>query len=362
MLPGQLEKGLRPHWEEHFMKKILLGGVAASLMSLMASAQAQEVWQLQSTYTGTTPQLGTTGKFIAERVTALTDGDITLEFQEPGALVPAFETFDAVSSGAIEAGWSVAGYWAGKAPALQIFSSIPFGPGPGEFLAWMRHGGGKELSQEIYHRHNIHPISCGIVSPEAAGWFRREINTPEDFQGLKMRFFGLGALVMEKLGVSTQLLAGGDIFPALELGTIDATEFSTPAIDLGLGFHQVANHYYFPGWHQQSTLVDLIINLDLWESLDDSTQLKIESACEAAIADSLAEGEAIQAQALEEIASRGVQIHQLSPEILEALEAKWEEVVEEQSAADPDFKRVWDSLAEFREGYARWNAVGYLRN
>jgi TRAP-type mannitol/chloroaromatic compound transport system substrate-binding protein len=342
------------------MKKTLaISAACLSLLVYAGTAQA-EVWQLQSTYTGTTPQLGTTGKFIAKRITDLTDGEITVEFQEPGGIVPALETFDAVSSGAVEAGWAVAGYWAGKVPALQIFSTVPFGPGPGEFLAWMRHGGGKQLHEEIYHKHNIHPLSCGIVSPEASGWFRKEIKNVEDFRGLKMRFFGLGARVMEKLGVSTQLLAGGDIFPALELGTIDATEFSTPAIDLGLGFHQVANHYYFPGWHQQSTLVDLIINRDVWEGLDESTRQKIEAACEAAITDSLAEGEAIQAKALEEIAAKGVQIHEWSPEILATIEGAWEQVVAEQAAADPEFKRVWDSLSGFRKNYARWKDIGYL--
>jgi TRAP-type mannitol/chloroaromatic compound transport system substrate-binding protein len=334
--------------------------LAASVSLLAGGAGAQEVWQMQSTFPGSLTQLGTLGKLVAERVTAVTDGQLAIEFQEPGALVPALETFDAVASGAVEAGWSTPGYWAGKVPALQLFSAVPFGPEPGEYLAWIKFGGGKELFEEIYHRHNIHGIHCGIIAPEASGWFRREINSVEDLQGLKMRFFGLGASVMEKLGVSTQLLAAGDIFPALERGTIDATEFSMPAIDLNLGFHQVAKHYYFPGWHQQATLQDLMVNLDVWEGLDDLTKLRIETVCDANIAYGLAEGEALQFAALEELVSHGVTLHQWSPEILAAFEDAWAEVVEEETAADPDFKRAWESLSEFRQRYARWKELGYL--
>jgi TRAP-type mannitol/chloroaromatic compound transport system substrate-binding protein len=344
------------------VRTFLATSALVSVLTVGASAPAasQEVWQLQSTYPGSLTQLGTMGKWVAERIAAVTDGQIVLEFQEPGAVVPALEAFDAVASGAVEAAWSTPGYWAGKVPALQFFSAVPFGPEVGEYLAWMKHGGGVELMAEIYHQHNLHGVPCGVIAPEASGWFRQEIKTVDDLRGLKMRFFGLGAKVMEKMGVSTQLLAGGDIFPALELGTIDAAEFSMPAIDLNLGFYQVAKHYYFPGWHQQATLFDLMINLDLWEGLDPGMQLKIETVCDAAFAHGLAEGEAIQIAALEELESKGVQIHYWSPEILDALHTAWEEVVAEESAANADFARVWQSLSEFRARYARWRELGYM--
>lgn len=343
------------------MRKLLVSTVAAAALALGAGAAgAQETWQMQSTYPGSLTQLGTLGKWVAERITAVTDGEITVEFQEPGAIVPALEVFDAVASGAVETGWSTPGYWAGKVPSLQLFAAIPFGPEAGEYLAWIKFGGGKELFDEIYHRNNIHGVHCGIIAPEASGWFRTEITSVDQLQGLKMRFFGLGAKVMEKMGVSTQLLAGGDIFPALELGTIDATEFSMPAIDLNLGFYQVAKHYYFPGWHQQATLFDLMINLDLWESLDDSTRTKIETVCDAAITHGLAEGEAIQFAAMEKLEAEGVTLHKWDPAILDALRAAWDEVVAEQAAADADFARVWESLSEFRGRYKRWMEFGYM--
>lgn len=342
------------------MNKLLTTTAVCTAM-LAGSVQAQENWNLQSTYPGSLTQLGTLGIRIADQITKITDGDITMNFQEPGAIVPALEVFDAVGTGAVEAGWSTPGYWAGRVPALQLLAAVPFGPQAGEYLAWVKFGGGKELMDELYEPHNIKGIHCAVIAPEAAGWFRNPINEPGDLQGLTMRFFGLGAKVMEKLGVSTQLLAGGDIFPALELGTIDATEFSMPAIDLSLGFYQVASEYYFPGWHQQSTLFDLMINLDLWESLDESTQFKIETVCDANIAYGLAEGEALQFGALAELEANGVNINTLSPSILEALEVAWLEVAAEESAADPDFARTYASYSEFRENYSRWGELGYLK-
>jgi len=328
---------------------------------LIAGTAQAETWNLQSTYPGSLPQLGTLGKRIAEQVTKITDGEIELVFQEPGAIVPALEVFDAVGTGAVEAGWSTPGYWAGRVPALQLLAAVPFGPQAGEYLAWMKFGGGQEFLDELYEPNNIKSLPCAVIAPEAAGWFSNPVNSPEDLQGLTMRFFGLGAKVMEKMGVSTQLLAGGDIFPALELGTIDATEFSMPAIDLNLGFYQVASEYYFPGWHQQSTFFDLMINLDLWESLDESTQFKLETVCDANLAFGLAEGEALQFSALQELEENGVNINTLSDELLAALEAAWEEVAAEESANDADFARVYESYTQFRENYATWGNLGYLK-
>lgn len=325
-----------------------------------AEADPEIRWNFASTYASTLTQLGTTGKRIERRIREISGGNIELKFREPGAIVPALEIFDAVSVGAVEAGWSTPGYWAGKIPALQLFGSVPFGPQAGEYLAWYSFGGGQALFEELYHAQNIHGIICGVIAPEASGWFREPITSPEDLVGLKMRFFGLGAKVMEKLGVSTQLLAGGDIFPALELGTIDATEFSMPAVDLKLGFYQVAKHYYFPGWHQQSTLFELIINLDEWNGLSDTQRAQFEALCGETIAFTFAEGEAIQFAALAELEERGTVIHKWSAEMLQTFSDAWDEVVKEQVDADEDFARVWNSLAEFRQNYARWKDLGYL--
>ncbi|MFN3955300.1 MAG: TRAP transporter substrate-binding protein [Pararhodobacter sp.] len=343
------------------MKRIITTTALVTALTV-GSAAAQQNWNLQSTYPGSLTQLGTLGIRIADQITALTGGEITVRFQEPGAVVPALEVFDAVGSGAVQAGWSTPGYWAGRVPALQLLAAVPFGPQAGEYLAWVKFGGGQELMDELYEPHNIKSLFCGIIAPEASGWFRNELNSVEDLRGLTMRFFGLGAKVMERMGVSTQLLAGGDIFPALELGTIDATEFSMPAIDLNLGFYQVASYYYFPGWHQQSTLFDLMINLDLWESLDDNTQLLLQTICDANITYGLAEGEALQFEALRVLEEEhGVNIRVWSDEDLAKLEAAWLEVAAAEAAADADFARVLDSYNTFRANYARWREIGYLR-
>ena len=317
-------------------------------------------WKMASTFPGTLTQLGTAGVRFQEQISKISAKNIQVKFFEPGALVPALEVFDAVSSGGVDAGWSTPGYWAGKVPALPLFGAVPFGPSSGEYMAWIYFGGGKELFEEIYAKYNIKGIFCGMIPPEASGWFRKEIKTVDDMKGMKMRFFGLGAKVMEKIGVSTQLIAGGDIFPALELGTIDATEFSMPAVDLKLGFYQVAKHYYFPGWHQQSTLFELMVNMDKWNNLSETQKAQIETVCGDNIRNGIAEGDAIQLDALQQLKDKGVIIHKWSDEILNTLEKAWLEVVEEESAKDEDFKKAWTSLNTFRENYKTWKSLGYL--
>ncbi|MGE0846097.1 MAG: TRAP transporter substrate-binding protein [Flavobacteriaceae bacterium] len=344
------------------MRKLVLSAVAAAAVALTASvAGAQELkLKMASTYPSKLTQLGSLGKALEENVAAISGGQIELKFYEPGALVPALEVFDAIKAGAVDAGWSTPGYWQGKEPALSLFAAVPFGPNAGEYAAWLFYGGGEEMMQEIYHKHNIHSLICGVIAPEASGWFREEITSLDQLKGKKMRFFGLGASVMQKLGVDTQLLAAADIYPALERGTIDATEFSQPAIDLNLGFYQVAKHYYFPGWHQQSTTFELMLNLDKWNAMSDTQKAQLTIACRANFAMGMAEGEAIQGKALAELKEKGVQIHKWSPEILAAFEKTWNEVAGELSASNESFKKTWDSLTAFRAEYKVWKDIGYL--
>ncbi|WP_321391773.1 TRAP transporter substrate-binding protein [Emcibacter sp.] len=316
--------------------------------------------KMASSYPSSLGLLGASGTRIETQIHLISNGNVSIKFFEPGALVPNLEIFDAVSYGALDAGWSAPGLWSGKVPSLQLFSAVPFGPGAAEYLAWFYGGGGRVIFEEIYERHNIHSLICGVNPPEASGWFREEIKSLDDLKGLKIRFYGLGARVLSKLGVSTQLLATGDIFPALELGTIDATEFSMPSIDLQMGFSQLAKHYYFPGWHQQATFFELMINLDRWNSLNPVQQAQIESVCADNIRFTLAFGEADQADALEELQKQGVQFHKWPEEIMQALHAAWLEVAREEADKDPDFKRAWDSLSGFREKYKTWKELGNL--
>jgi len=314
-------------------------------------------WRMASAYPGSLPQLGTLAKRIGQQLWEVSEGSLEVEFFEPGTLVPPKEMFDAVASGTIEASFSSPGFWADKAPALQIFSSVPFGPGPGEYLAWIYFGGGKELLNEIYHKHGIHSIMCGIIAPEASGWFRKKFTTVDDFKGLRIRATGLGALVYNKLGVQTLPLEESDIYMALESGKIDAAEFSMPAIDLKLGFHELAGYYYFPGWHQPSTLYDLMINKDKWDALPRTKKSQIEAVCGDNIRFGLAEGEALQFGALREITAKGVKIHRWPSAIMAAFRSAWADVAKEQSGSDETFRRVWDSLSEFRKNYSTWGEL-----
>ncbi|MDG1859252.1 MAG: TRAP transporter substrate-binding protein [Emcibacteraceae bacterium] len=319
------------------------------------------ILKFASTYPSSLTILGTMAKRFEEQIHLISGGNITFRFFEPGALSPPLETFDAVSYGALDSAWASPGFWSGKVPALQMFAAVPFGPDAPEYMAWYYNGGGKEIHEDIYHKHNIHGIVCGLSPPEASGWFKEEIKTIDDLQGLRMRFFGLGARVMSKLGVSTQLLATGDIFPALELGAIDATEFSVPAVDLKLGFDKVAQHYYFPGWHQQTTFFEVMINLDKWNELSDQQQAQIYSTCGDNMRFSIAEGEALQAEAINTLKKNGTNFHVWSDEILEAFENAWHEVVEEEAEKDADFKRAWKSLQDFRTSYKTWKDLGYIK-
>lgn len=342
--------------------------IAAALVGLSTfafapgEATAEKVrLNMGSTFPGNLTQLGTLGKRLETVAAAVSGGEIELKFFEPGALVPALELFDAVSNGSVDAAWSVPGYWQGKEPSLALFSAIPFGPEAGEYAAWLFHFGGQEAMQRVYEPYNIHSMICGVIAPEASGWFREPITSVDQLQGLKMRFFGLGAKVMQKLGVDTQLLAAADIYPALERGTIDATEFSMPAIDLDLGFYQVAKNYYFPGWHQMSTVFELMIHKPTWDGLSDQHKVMLETICQANFTYGLAEGEAIQAAALKELEAKGVTLHRWDDAMLAKFEQTWNEVAEEIAASDKAFNESWQSLKAFRADYQRWRELGYIQ-
>jgi TRAP-type mannitol/chloroaromatic compound transport system substrate-binding protein len=284
-----------------------------------------------------------------------------LKFHEPGKLVPGADTVNAVSRGEVAAAWAGAGWFADKDSAFNIFSSVPFGPGIGEYLAWMYRGGGLEAARAMFAQYNVHNIPCGLIPAEASGWFRKEIRTVEDLKGLKMRFFGLGAKVMHRFGVETRQLPPGEILEALKSGALDATEFSLPAMDQPLGFHKVAKYYYFPGWHQQATLFDLYINKAVWDGLPENHKAILEISCGDAMRDMIADGEASQWKAMKEMQAEGVVLKRWPAEILVAFDDAWKELVVEESAKSPNFKRVHDSYADFRSNYAIWRSFNTLQ-
>ena len=333
----------------------VLGGLGSA-----ADAQERVRWKLASSYTSTLDVLGQNILRVVENVETMSDGNFQIQFNEPGALVPALEVFDAVSKGSVQASYTSTGFHAGRVPHMIFFASVPFGPNVNEYMGWMQ-AGGYELYDRLYGEHDIKGFQCGIVVAESSGWFREPIESLDDLKGLKMRFFGLGAKVMGKLGVSTQLIAGADIYPALERGVIDATEFSYPSLDRSLGFYEIAKHNYFPGWHQQASFVELIMNRPAWDELPASYQKIVEIACNEANLWVMGAAEATQGEAIAFHQSQGVTVHQWPPEFIDAFRQTWEEVAEEESAADPRFKEVYDHYKSFRETYAKWREVGYLK-
>src|SRR5688500_19054857 len=311
-------------------------GLALTQAAGSAGAQDKKVRaQMGWAFPSSTGLLGPTQTKLVEMLRTVSGGSIDVKGFEPGALVPANQYLDAVGNGSLDMAWTVSGFWTGKDIAFAMYASVPFGPGVGEYLAWMKQGGGEKLMKELHAKYNVEVLTCGVISPEASGWFRKEIKTVDDLKGLKMRFFGLGANVMQKLGVATQLLQAGEIFQALQLGTIDATEFSMPAMDLSLGFYQVAKFYYFPGWHQQSTMGDMIWNKAKWDSLSETQKFQVETACNAAVLNGFALSEYAQFAAMQEIEKKGVKLMTWDDKFLKTFEKAWEEVAVEQAAKSP---------------------------
>ena len=309
------------------------------------------------------PGLGDAILGVADRVREMTAGRIDLDVQEPGAIVPALEVLDAVSSGTVEGGFGPAGFWAGKMPAAPLFSSVPFGPEAGEYIAWMYHGGGLDLEQRMYSEAGFQVVTlpCALLAAETSGWFRKPVDTAEDLRGLKMRFYGLGGQVMQELGVAVTVMPGGEIYQALEKNVLDATEFSMPAIDEKLGFSRVANYNYYPGWHQQATLLELMINKNIWDSLSQVDQSIITNACQAAMLDSFAKSEAIQADAIRRnVDERGVENRIWSQEMLDLYEETWHAVAAREASQDAFFKEVWENLQSFRTHYREWGGRAFL--
>ena len=328
-----------------------------------AAASKKQMIKLQQAYSKDLPVLGTGIQWWAEQVQEASDGSLKIKIYEPGKLVKPFEILDAVSSGKLDAGFAFSGFWAGKLPAAPLFSAIPFGPEAAEYAAWMFRGNGMKLDQEMYDQagYNVKVLPAVILPPETAGWFKEPINSLDDLKGKKMRFAGYGGKVMDKLGMATTVMPAGELFPALEKGVLDATEFSSPTIDKRLGFYKIAKYNYFPGWHQQATFIDILINKDKWNKLSKSQQKLIEMSAYASVMNSIAEGEASQGSIIKEnIEKRGVKTMYWSDEELATFKTLWEEVAGEEAKKYPFFKRAYADLKNFRAEYAYWQKLGFL--
>lgn len=338
------------------MKTIL---TAAAIAAVTATSVMAESYTMQSAFPGL-PVLDPTAKRFVANVSALTGGEVDFDYLLAGELSPPTEIFDNVGLGAIDAGFSYAAYAAGKEPAAALFGSVPFGGDPLSYISWLHHGGGLELWQDMYAPYNLVPMACGVILSEAGGWYTKEINSPEDLQGLNIRIGGLGGAILGKLGANATSIPVAEISTSLETGRLDATELSFPLVDKLLGFDKVAKNYYFPGWHQPAGFIEFYMNKDKWDALTDAQRTAVEVSCADANLYAMGVAAGAQSAVLEEFRANGVDVKRFPDSVMEALRAAADEVYAEKSAEDPNFKKVIDSYRAYAEAYEEYQALSDL--
>jgi TRAP-type mannitol/chloroaromatic compound transport system substrate-binding protein len=336
------------------MKKFATAAVAAIVA---ATASYADTYELQSTFGLTVPSIGYSPQNFARMVNEMTGGEVEINVHGAGDFVPPFEVFGAVSSGALDMGFDWSGYWSQQIPVANLVGSMPFGPSPDVAMGWMFYGGGMEIIQKAYDPFNVKFLPCHVVISEAGGWFNKEINSVDDFQGLNMRIAGLGGLTLAKLGANTQTVPAGEIYLSLETGRLDAAEFSAPSLDVGMGFQRVSKYYYFPGWHQPVSWDSIIVNGDVWESLGEENQTTMMDACRANITFNLADQINSQAPAIAEIRESGTEIRRFPDEVLAELRVTADAVLDEQAANDPLFAEALASLRAYAASVGEWTTL-----
>lgn len=345
-----------------FLKKT--GAAAAALAGTAIAAPAvwaQEKtynWKMVTTWPPGLPVLQIGAERFAKRVEEVSNGRIKIQVFAGGELVPALGVFDAVSAGTVEVGSGASYYWAGKVPAAQWFSAVPFGFNPQGINAWFYSGGGLKLWEEVYAPFNLVPRPQGNTGVQMGGWFRKKIEKIDDFKGLKMRIPGLGGKVLAKAGGTVVLLAAGDIFTSLERGVIDATEWVGPMHDLRMGFYKAAQYYYYPGWHEPGTCLEVMFNKKVYDGLPNDLKAILDAVAMETNLWSLSEFEAGNGAALQElITQHKVELVKFPDALLDDLRKMAKEVLEEEAAKDPVSKKVHEAFKKFKEQVGIWGSV-----
>ena len=315
-------------------------------------------WKMVTSWPPNFPIFQKGAERFAREVRRMSEGRLRIQVFAGGQLVPPLQTFDAVSQGTVEMGHSAAYYWAGKVPAAQFFTTVPFGLNAQGMNAWLYGGGGLELWREIYADYRLVPLPMGNTGVQMGGWFRKKINDIDDLKGLKMRIPGLGGKVMAKAGVNPVLMAGGEIYTALERGTLDATEWAGPYHDLRLGLHRAAKYYYYPGWHEPGPVLELSINARAWARLPRDLRQVVQTAAAAANLDMLSEFEARNLEALHALQQRyRVQLEVFPDDVIRALKAHTRTVLAEEAAKNKVFARVLKAYEDFRHIHESWQRI-----
>lgn len=358
-----------------FVKRATVGAAGASLACGPTSPATSEGdgsstvsgpevnWRIATSFTPNLDLLHGAAERLAQRVSALTGGRFSIRVYAAGELVPALQVMDAVQQGTVQAGYTGGYYYIGKNAALAFESTVPFGLSARQQIAWWFHGGGQDLVSEIYADFGIVPLMAGNTGAQMGGWYREPIGSLADLQGLRFRIPGIGGEIMSRLGVTVQVLGAGDIYPALERGAIDATEWVGPYDDEKLGFYEIAPNYYYPGWWEPGLAATLQVGRRAWDALPDSYQQVLEAVSREMVMDQLSRYDAENPKALNRLINEhGVALHRYPDDIMEAAWRESNAYLEEQAAGDPSFRRVFDSWRVFRRDAFRWfagNELGY---
>jgi TRAP-type mannitol/chloroaromatic compound transport system substrate-binding protein len=341
-----------------FIKKASVGAVAGAIAApTLAQSQPTLNWRLASSFPKSLDTIFGAAETFTQRVSQLTNGKFNIRVFAGGEIVPALQVMDAVQAGTVEMGHSASYYYFGKDPSFAFDCAVPFGLNSRQQTAWFDQGGGKALLREFFKDYGIVNFLGGNTGCQMGGWFRKEVKTVQDLNGLKMRIGGFAGRVMQRLGLVPQQIAGGDIYPALEKGTIDAAEWVGPYDDEKLGFFKVAPHYYAPGWWEAGPQLSFYVGIKEWEKLPKDYQAAIEAASYEAHVVMQAEYDARNPAALARLMKNGVKLHTFSKEIMDACSKAANEVMDEEAGKNAKFKKIYEPWKRFRQDQNQWASV-----
>ncbi len=328
-----------------------------SLMTGNALAKEEAiVWRVVTSWPPKFPLLQDGTERLAQNIEKMTGGRLKMQVFAGGEVVAPLEVFDAVSQGKVAQAGSTAPYfYPQKTPDAQFFSDYPFGMTHRGKMAWLYCGGGMELFREIYKPHQLYPFIMLSTGTQMGGWFRKEIKSKDDLNGLKMRIPGLAGKVMAKAGVNVINLPGSEIPSAMESGTLDAAEWVSPLYDISLGLHKSAKYYYYPAWHEPATTVVFVVNLKTWEALPEDLKLCVEMACAESTSWTLAKADVQNPPILKEMVEKlGVQLKKFPDDVIRELRRLTSEVMDAEASANPALKKVYESLKKFQADFNYW--------
>jgi TRAP-type mannitol/chloroaromatic compound transport system substrate-binding protein len=344
-----------------FLKTAGIGVAAAAVASpAIAQSMPELKWRMTTSWPKSLDTLFGGAEMMCKVVAEATDGKFQIQTFAGGEIVPGLQVVDAVQNGTVECGHTASYYYFGKDPTFGMGTSIAFGPNQRLNQGWFTLGGGKEVLNEFYKKYNCTALLAGNTGCQMGGWFRKEINTVDDLKGLKMRIGGFPGRVIQKLGAVPQQIAAGDIYPALEKGTIDAAEWVGPYDDEKLGFYKVAPHYYYPGWWEGGSMLLTFVNLDKWNALPKSYQAILEQAGHFANTWMVAKYDELNPAALRRLLGAGVKLHGFSPAIMEACFKAAKDLHSEIAATNASFKKVYDSMTTYTSNGYQWFQVAEL--